>query len=166
MWSNRSRSFVRVWSRPELVVATGRPLLCVTYRLALEQYYPFTDYSLFHYDAESRASVRSVSLVDNQLRVVLKKHPRVETGREKNLVFVDAKKLQGSVLVLTFGLVYSLVPEDDNNLDFDFQGRLNPWLQAVSLPSDYRSALGDSLLTARFSRRASEFIGCYDSDFE
>lgn len=166
MWTNRSRCFVRVWHHPRPVEGTGRPILFVTYRFALEQFYPFTDYSLFHYDGKSRAGVRSVSLVSNQLRIVLKKDPLMDAGRQRILAFAEAQKLPGGVLVLTFGLVSSLSPEDDGRYQFDFQGRLYPWLQEVGFPSDYKSALGDRLLTARFSQQASEFIGDFDSDFD
>lgn len=166
MWSHRSRCFVRIWNLLEEVEETGRPLLRVKYRFALEKFHAFTDYSLFYYDAESRAGVRSVSLVDNQLQIVLKQDPRHEAGHRKTLVSAEVKKLGGGVLVLTFGLVCSLHPEDDQRREPPFQGRLYPWLDHVSLPSDYRSAQGDRLLTASFSRRSTELIRFYDSEFE
>jgi hypothetical protein len=140
--------------------------LLVTYRFALEKYYPFTDYYLFYYDSQSRASVRSVSLVQGRFQIVLKKDPWIEVGRPRVLAFAEAKKLQGGVLVLTVALACSLSPEDDPHLAVQFQGRLHPWFQAIHLPSDFESAIGDRLLTVGFSRRASDYIGDYDSDFD
>lgn len=167
MWSNRSRCFVRVWHHPGRDEKTNnRPLWLVTYRFALEKYYPFTDYHLLHYDGQSRARVRSVCLVNGRLQIVLKNDPLVKVGRHITLVSAEVKKLQGGVLVLTVTLACSPFPEDNNQPVLEFRGRLHPWLETVRLPSDYKSAIGDRLLTARFSQRASDYIGDYDSDFD
>ena len=169
MWSNKSKCFVRTWHHQAPDQKTGRPLLLLTYRIALEKFTRHTDFEPVHYDRFSRDRVRVVSMNDRCVRVVLKQEPLLEgcggVQRKRNLAFFEVERIQQGLLVLTAGLACSTRPEDDD-VDFGFRGRLAPWVSEVFLSKNrVLGQPGDSELVVVFSTTALLNTDDCDSEF-
>ena len=171
MWLNKCKCFVRTWHCQAPDEKTGRPLLLLTYRVALERFVPFSDYEPVHYDNFSRQRVRVASLNDRCLRIVLKKEPLLESAedqgeqRKRAIVFLEVERIQQQLTILTLGLACSTRPADDE-IQFGFRGRLVPWVSEVFLPKNrVLGQEGDSEIVVVFSTRALENSDQCDSDF-
>ena len=110
-----SRCFVRVWHHRAPDDETRRPLLLVTYRLALERLVPDHDFTVVPYDSFARERVERVSIDgDGCLLVGLKKDPLVVAGkRARKVVYCRVRRIEQRLLVVTLGVACSLAPEDD-----------------------------------------------------
>jgi len=176
------KCFVRVWHHSTTDDETNRPLLLVTYRLALEKVSCDWESEVVHYDAFSRERVSRVSMITNEmaeeekraLHVVLKKEPLVDSERARHVVFFEAERLpkSGGLLVITIGLAYSLSPETDK-IRVKFRGRLWPWVDEIQvLPPTSSSKWAstqrerDRELVVTFSQSALAYVRPADSDFE
>ena len=129
-----SRCFVRVWHHPAPDEETCRPLLLITYRLALERLVPDHHFVLGYYDSFARERVESVSIDwEGCLRVGLKKDPLVAAERSRKPVYCCVERIEQRLLVVTLGLACSLSPEDDNALSFQYREPSRFWVSHVDL---------------------------------
>ena len=129
-----SRCFVRVWHHPAPDEVTCRPLLLITYRLALERLVPDHHFVLGYYDSFARERVESVSIDwEGCLRVGLKKDPLVAAERSRKPVYCCVERIEQRLLVVTLGLACSLSPEDDNVLSFQYREPSRFWVSHVDL---------------------------------
>ena len=117
MWSAKTRSYVRTWHHKAFEDYTGRPLLIVSYRFALDKFVRFTNYTPVHYDAWSRQRIRSMTMNNRCLSIVLKQEPVLvkQNGdqtfaKKPRLVFFEPRRIQQGLLVLTVGLAFRLDP--------------------------------------------------------
>jgi len=128
-----SRSFVRVWHHPAFDEETHRPLLLMTYRLALERLVPDHAFAVHCYDAFARERVESVSIDwEGCLRVGLKKDPLVAVERSRKPVYCHVERIEQRLLVVTLGLACSLSPEDDV-VSFQYREPSRYWVSDVDL---------------------------------
>ena len=115
MFSAKTRSYVRTWHHRASEDHTGRPLLIVTYRFALDKFVRFTNYTLVYYDDWSRRRIRNMTMNDRRLSIVLKQEPVLVKlkgdqtfAKKPRLVFFEPRRLQQGLFVLTVGLVFRL----------------------------------------------------------
>ena len=115
MLSAKTRSYVRTWHHRASEDHTGRPLLIVTYRFALDKFVRFTNYTLVYYDDWSRRRIRNMTMNDRCLSIVLKQEPVLVKlkgdqtfAKKPRLVFFEPRRLQQGLFVLTVGLVFRL----------------------------------------------------------
>jgi len=138
-----SRCFVRVWHNTRDCSRTGRPILLVTYRLALEAF-AGTDtdsYDLVFYNEHARQRIRSVSMSCDRLKLSLRREPflgRMPVGRSqtnaKQLVRVDLNRQFQGVTVVTCTVAYSLDPyEPFRSLKLVWAGHSRAFLQSAYL---------------------------------
>ena len=138
-----SRCFVRVWHDTRDCSRTGRPILLVTYRLALEAF-AGTDndsFDLVFYNEHARQRIRSVSMSGDRLKLSLRREPflgRIPIGSSqthaKQLVRVDLNRQFQGVTVVTCTVAYALDPyEPFRSLEQVWAGHSRAFLQSAYL---------------------------------
>lgn len=167
-----ARCFVRLWHEKRECCRTGRPILVVTYRLALEAFPGVGNtlcYPLVFYNQHARERVRSVGLFDGQLRLAL--GPETFLGRWASQVTssvgdVGLKQLVGlevqpppsnhNITVVTVKVAYALCPQQPfRRLNTEWTGRADEWIEQASFLEDY--SLGE-LLPAKDETAAVEIL--------
>lgn len=147
MAESESRCFVRVWHDKRECAITGRPVLVVSYRLAMEAFsgVDTSRYDLVFYNDYARERVQSVGMFAGNLKMELAPEPFLGVGFGRSgsaycgrglrqVVELDVTPLPQAVTAVTVSVAYALRPQEPfRKMTLNWKGRSRLWIENAHL---------------------------------